>query len=145
MELLQLFYFRETAKTENMTEAAGILHITQPSLSKAIARLEEELGVPLFDRSRHRLRHLAYAAGISFRYGIYPKGIVDSCKGTCDEAQHLDRVEYNLLSFGSGAQLPSVRPRLFFLVPAGKHDRYIRRMTGRKPLCYFRFCSGTCL
>ena len=36
MELLQLFYFRETAKTENMTEAAGILHVTQPSLSKAI-------------------------------------------------------------------------------------------------------------
>ncbi|UUZ81146.1 LysR family transcriptional regulator [Paenibacillus sp. P26] len=58
MELLQLEYFRTVARLEHMTEAAEILHVTQSSLSKTIQRLEEDLGVPLFDRSKsgRRLR-----------------------------------------------------------------------------------------
>ena len=51
MELSQLAYFRAVARTEHFTRAAEELHITQPSLSKAIANLEGELGVPLFRRS----------------------------------------------------------------------------------------------
>lgn len=39
-----------------MTEAAGVLHVTQSSLSKTIQRLEEDLGVSLFDRSGRKLR-----------------------------------------------------------------------------------------
>lgn len=50
MDLLQLQYFREAAKREHITQAAEALHITQPTLSKIIARLEGELGCPLFSR-----------------------------------------------------------------------------------------------
>lgn len=50
MELLQLKYFQTVARTEHMTKAAQELRIAQPALSVTIARLEEELGVPLFDR-----------------------------------------------------------------------------------------------
>lgn len=60
MELSQLIYFRTTARTEHFTRAAEQLHITQPSLSKAIANLEEELGTPLFDREGKRVRLNAY-------------------------------------------------------------------------------------
>jgi DNA-binding transcriptional LysR family regulator len=56
MELLQLHYFRTVAGTEHITRAAEQLHITQPALSKTIARLEEELGVPLFDRHHRQIR-----------------------------------------------------------------------------------------
>ncbi|WP_310828665.1 LysR family transcriptional regulator [Paenibacillus pedocola] len=56
MELLQLQYFLAVARLEHMTEAARILHVTQSSLSKTIGRLEEDLGVPLFDRSGRSLR-----------------------------------------------------------------------------------------
>lgn len=56
MELLQLEYFRVVARLEHMTEAARALHVTQSSLSKTIRRLEEDLGVPLFDRTGRRLR-----------------------------------------------------------------------------------------
>ncbi|MEK3835772.1 LysR family transcriptional regulator [Paenibacillus sp. FSL R7-0128] len=56
MELLQLQYFIAVARLEHMTEAAHRLHVSQSSLSKTIQRLEEDLGVPLFDRSGRKLR-----------------------------------------------------------------------------------------
>jgi DNA-binding transcriptional LysR family regulator len=54
MEFLQLKYFQVVAKHEHMTKAAEELLISQPSLSKTIATLEKDLGVPLFVRKgRH--------------------------------------------------------------------------------------------
>ncbi|WCK56533.1 LysR family transcriptional regulator [Aneurinibacillus sp. Ricciae_BoGa-3] len=50
MELLQLQYFRTVARLEHISKAAQELNIAQPSLSKTISRLEEDVGVPLFDR-----------------------------------------------------------------------------------------------
>ena len=50
MTLNQLRYFRVLADTEHYTKAADVLNIAQPSLSRAIALLEEELGVLLFTR-----------------------------------------------------------------------------------------------
>ena len=48
MELMQIRYFLETARTKHMTNSAKNLHITQPALTQAIRRLEKDLGVPLF-------------------------------------------------------------------------------------------------
>jgi DNA-binding transcriptional LysR family regulator len=56
MDLLQLRYFQVVARLENVTRAAKELHIAQPSLSKTIARLEESVGVPLFERQGRRIR-----------------------------------------------------------------------------------------
>lgn len=50
MEWNQIQYFRTVAATEHFTRASEILSISQPALSRAISKLEEELGVPLFDR-----------------------------------------------------------------------------------------------
>src|SRR5262245_11366624 len=55
MELLQLHYFRTVARLEHVTRAAEELRVAQPALSKTIARLETELGVPLFDRRGRRV------------------------------------------------------------------------------------------
>lgn len=56
MDFLQLKYFKTVAKLENITRAAEELHIAQPSLSKVISRLEDSVGVPLFDRIGRRIR-----------------------------------------------------------------------------------------
>ncbi|MGF9975389.1 LysR family transcriptional regulator [Viridibacillus arvi] len=60
MEFLQLYYFQTVARMEHMTKAAEELRIAQPSLSKTIARLEADLGVPLFDRHGRQLRLNSY-------------------------------------------------------------------------------------
>ncbi|WP_134682672.1 LysR family transcriptional regulator [Brevibacillus migulae] len=50
MEWQQLEYFQTLARLQHVTRAAEFLSISQPALSRSIARLEEELGVPLFHR-----------------------------------------------------------------------------------------------
>jgi len=50
MELSQLTYFKTAARLEHFSKAAKQLHISQPTLSSAIAKLEAELGTELFDR-----------------------------------------------------------------------------------------------
>ncbi len=55
MELRVLNYFLMTAREENITKAAKLLHITQPTLSRQLMQLEEELGVTLFERGKHSI------------------------------------------------------------------------------------------
>lgn len=56
MELRTLRYFLEIAREENMTRASESLHVSQPSLSKEMKALEEELGKKLFIRKNGGLR-----------------------------------------------------------------------------------------
>ena len=56
MELRTMRYFLAVAREENMTRAAEQLHVTQPTLSKALKSLEEELGKKLFVRRSFSIR-----------------------------------------------------------------------------------------
>lgn len=55
MELQQLRYFKTVAEIGKISAAAQALYISAPALSTSIARLEKELGIPLFDRSNNRI------------------------------------------------------------------------------------------
>ena len=56
MDIRILRYFLAVAREENMTKAAEQLHVTQPTLSKALRSLEEELGKKLFTRHSFSIR-----------------------------------------------------------------------------------------
>ena len=51
MTSAELLYIKTVAEEKSITKAAGILHISQPSLTQAISKVEAELGTPLFRRS----------------------------------------------------------------------------------------------
>ncbi|MDQ0272522.1 cidABC operon transcriptional activator CidR [Cytobacillus purgationiresistens] len=55
MDIKHLLYFIEVAKVNSFSRAADNLFITQPTISKMIKNLEDELGAALFDRSRKQL------------------------------------------------------------------------------------------
>lgn len=60
MNLDELRWFVVLAETEHVTEAAAELKISQPTLSRALARLEQQVGAPLFDRINRRLTLNSY-------------------------------------------------------------------------------------
>ncbi|MFF0342718.1 LysR family transcriptional regulator [Kribbella sp. NPDC004875] len=75
MDLTMLRQFAVVARLEHLSRAADELHVAQPALSRTIARLENELGTPLFDRA-NRLR--LNPAGALFR------GYVERALGELD-------------------------------------------------------------
>lgn len=65
MEIRVLRYFLAIAREGSITNAAGFLHVTQPTLSRQIRDLEEELGQKLFTRGSHNMT--LTAEGMIFR------------------------------------------------------------------------------
>lgn len=56
MDLYQLDCFRTVARMEHISNAAVVLHVTQPALSKIISRVEDYAGAPLFDRVKGKIK-----------------------------------------------------------------------------------------
>lgn len=56
MEIRVLRYFLAVVREESITKASEVLHITQPTLSRQLAQLEEEIGVKLFDRGTRKIK-----------------------------------------------------------------------------------------
>lgn len=67
MELLQLKYFLELAQKEHLTEVSQSMYVSPSAISNSISRLEEELGVQLFDRRGRRI-YLNYYGKMYFEY-----------------------------------------------------------------------------
>lgn len=98
MELRVLKYFLAIAREQGITRAADVLHITQPTLSRQIAELEEELGVQLFDRSGRRIR--LTDEGILFRRRAME--ILDLVERTREEVSEQDERIEGTVSIGCG-------------------------------------------
>lgn len=69
MELRVLRYFATSAREGSMTKAAEKLHVTQPTLSKQIKELEEELGQKLFIRGNYNI-HLTPEGEILYKRAL---------------------------------------------------------------------------
>lgn len=55
MDLRQLEYFQTVSQLNSFTKAAKKLHVAQPSITTAIAKLETDLGIRLFDRAQKKI------------------------------------------------------------------------------------------
>ena len=56
MEIRVLRYFLTVVREESITKASEVLHITQPTLSRQLAQMEEDIGVKLFDRGTRKIK-----------------------------------------------------------------------------------------
>ena len=86
MEMQQLRYVVGVARTGNFSRAAELCHVSQPSLSQQIQKLEDELGERLFDRLKREAKLTSH--GETF----LPRAIrileeVDAAKREATEAQ----------------------------------------------------------
>ena len=127
MELRNLRYFLAVAREENMTRAAETLHVTQPTLSKALRSLEEELGKKLFVRKSFSIRLTDE--------GILLRQRAEDLVGMADKIQH----EFVTLDDAAGGDLylglaESYRIRLL--------ARVIRKLKERCPGLQYHITSG---
>jgi DNA-binding transcriptional LysR family regulator len=86
VELLQLEYFRAVARREHVSRAAADLQVAQPSVSRTIARLEHELGVPLFDRVGRRVQLNRFGAAMLAHVDRALRELDDARRELADEA-----------------------------------------------------------
>lgn len=127
MEIRVLRYFLMVAREENITKAANLLHLTQPTLSRQMMQLEEELGVTLFRRSKHRI--ILTEDGMLLRRRA--EEIVSLAEKTRDDLRHKQDHLAGTIAVGSG-ELQSSR----FLT------QLIAAFQKENPLVSFRIYSG---
>ncbi|MCQ6560252.1 LysR family transcriptional regulator [Paenibacillus mendelii] len=145
MELLQLHYFRTVARLEHMTKAAEELHIAQPALSKTIARLEEDLGVPLFDRQSRKIRlntfGKAFLGKVETALTVLDEGRreVADLAGMKRGSIAIATTTLNRLSKALGAfrlMYPEIRFRIIQIAPASMEDMVQLLEKGEVDLCF---------
>lgn len=137
MELRVLRYFLAVAREENITKAAALLHLTQPTLSRQLMQLEEELGVQLFRRSRYHI--VLTDEGILLRRRA--QELVDLADKTAQEFQR-DPELRGEISVGSGdleamttlaellADFQALHPQVTFQIYSGNADNTKERIEG---------------
>ena len=118
MELRHLRYFRAVAEQGSFTAAARRLHVSQSAISEQILDLEEEIGAPLFDRSRRKVQ-------------VTPQGRVflEEAQRTLDAAERaLDRTRESFRG-----EVGSLSIGFFLWGSGGFFPRIIREYRRRHP------------
>ena len=94
VELQQLRYFRALAETGNLTKTSDRLHITPPTLSISISRLEDELGTQLFDRIKGRL-YLNEKGKVFLESS---RTILDVLDASCENVRNISQLDKKILT-----------------------------------------------
>lgn len=108
MELSQLRYFVAVAQLQHLTKAAEALNISQPALSKAISRLEDELGETLFDRGANRIT-LNNSGKLYLSYVQQALETLDSGKAALQSQADSLSGSVSIITSCSGLLQPAVR------------------------------------
>ena len=137
MEIHQLRYFLAVCETLNFTRAAERCHVSQPALTRAIKKLEEELEGPLFRRER-RHTHLTDLGRTMRPHLEQSLASINAAKSAADSLQTLEKASLNLgimctigpsrlvgLMSKIQRQLPGIDLSLYDVVPDEVVERLI--------------------
>lgn len=95
MEIRDLHYFIEVANHKNFTKAAASVHLSQTALSKAVKKIETELGVELLDRSMRELK-LTDAGQVVYNQALKALSTLDQLPNLLDDLMNLQSGELKL-------------------------------------------------
>ena len=123
MELRVLKYFLMVAREENITRAAQRLNVTQPTLSRQLMQMEEELGVKLFKRGKHSIS--LTEDGILLKQRA--QEIINIEEKIREDLSHSDDMLMGTITIGSGvaklaASFRKENPKVMFEVCSGIAD-----------------------
>lgn len=136
MEIRVLRYFFEAAKEKNMTKAASNLHVSQPTLSRQLKLLEEELGQKLFIRSNYSI-HLTDEGKILYKRCEDILSMVDKTQSEFKTMKELDGgniyigcAESQGISYVAKAakELQTQYPKMQFHLYSGNADTTLERL-----------------
>ena len=127
MELRILRYYLTVVREENITRAAEILHITQPTLSRQLAELEAELGARLFERGKRKIT--LTESGVLLRRRA--EELVELADKTEREFSDHGEALTGVISIGSGES-----------AAAAELPRLMKRYSARYPQVRFELHTG---
>lgn len=127
MELRVLKYFLAVAREENITAAAQSMHVTQPTLSKQLKELEDELGTQLFIRGNRKI--ILTEDGMFLRKRA--QEIIDLTEKTETELKESDEMICGEINIGGG-ETDAIR------IIA----KVVKQITEEYPLIHFHLHSG---
>ncbi|WP_078411236.1 LysR family transcriptional regulator [Priestia abyssalis] len=117
MDIRDLRHFMEVADQKNFTKASSAIHLSQPALSKAVKRLEEELDAELFDRSGRELK-LTDAGKIVYNQGVKVFSTLQDLTALLDDLMNLPTGEIKI------GIPPLIGTLLFPLIAKEFHEQY---------------------
>lgn len=120
------------AKTGTLSQAALELHITQPALSRSMKKLEEELGVPLFDRSKSKIA-LNETGKVAAKYGERvleaDREMVRQILASAESISARDLEGLHILAHGgAGFWLDICRQNHYLCCLSGEQTRYEKNL-----------------
>ena len=118
MELHQLRYVVAVARTKNFSRAAEQCHVSQPSLSQQIQKLEEELGARLFDRMKRQTKLTSHGEAFLLR-AVRALDEVDCAQREAKDSTDLlrGRVTVGVLPTIAPYLLPAVMTKFLEIYP----------------------------
>jgi DNA-binding transcriptional LysR family regulator len=108
MELTRLRSFIVLAERLHFGEAARLLRLSQPALSKQIRQLEDEVGAPLFDRGRHGAR----LTEVGSLFAEEARRLVQQAEAALEQGRRAARGEVGRLAIGFGFSTVTLVPRV---------------------------------
>ena len=129
MELRVLRYFLAVVREENILRASEVLHITQPSLSRQLAQLEDELGAKLFERGNRKIT-LTEAGMLLRRRAEEIVSLADKTEREFAELNGGDEIS-GIISIGCGE-----------LSAVSELAKMIKAFSENYPHIHFNFYSG---